>query len=309
MMMDVPLASIIIPTFNCAPLLPRALESVLAQSLGPVEVIVVDDGSTDDTPAVLARYAGRVLPIRQGNAGLSAARNRGLQRARGALVGFLDADDAYHPEKLARQAAALAARPECGWAYSDCWIEEQGVGERPVLASGRYGYGRRQALEGWLFEALLPGNFIPVHTLLVRRPCLDAAGPFDERLTRMEDFDLLLRLAARTPAVYLPEPLATYYLQPGSLSRDRARMDRDKYEVLDKVARLFPERIPRLGRTGRRAIADMHNWFAYRHLEAGNWADGVARLRASLRLCPAQGRAAWSLLHALARAGRRRRAA
>jgi glycosyltransferase involved in cell wall biosynthesis len=308
-MMDAPLASIIIPTFNCASLLPRALESALAQSLGPVEVIVVDDGSTDDTAAVLGRYAGRVEAIRQANAGPSAARNRGLAAARGAFLGFLDGDDTYHPDKLARQVAALAARPECGWVYSDCWLEEEGSGGPRLLASERYAYARRSALEGWLFEALIPGNFIPVNTLLVRRPCLEAAGAFDGRLWGAEDFDLLLRLAALAPAAYLPEPLATYYLRPRSLSRDRTRMDRDKYEVLDKAARQFPERIPRLGRTARRAIADMHNWFAYRHLEAGEWADGAARLRASLRLCPAQGRAAWSLLRALAHPRRRRRAA
>ena len=308
-MMDAPLASIIIPTFNCASLLPRALESVFAQSLGPVQVIVVDDGSTDDTAAILGRYAGRVEAIRQANAGPSAARNRGLAAARGSFVGFLDGDDTYHPDKLARQVTALAARPECGWVYSDCWLEEEGPSGSRLLASERYAYARRSALEGWLFEALIPGNFIPVHTLLVRRSCLDAAGPFDERFWGVEDFDLLLRLAALAPAAYLPDPLATYYLRPNTLSRDRARVDRDKYLILDKVARLYPERIPRLGRLARRAIADMHNWFAYRHLEAGKWAEGAARLRASLRLCPAQGRAVWSLLRVLAHARRRRRAA
>ncbi|HEY7676232.1 MAG TPA: glycosyltransferase, partial [Candidatus Methylomirabilis sp.] len=239
----------------------------------------------------------------------SAARNRGLAAARGAFLGFLDGDDTYHPEKVARQVAALTARPECGWVYSDCWLEEEGPQASRLLASERYAYARRSVLQGWLFEALIPGNFIPVNTLLVRRPCLDAAGPFDGRLWGAEDFDLVLRLAALAPAVYLAEPLATYYLRPGSLSRDRARMDRDKYAVLDKVARLYPERVPQLGRTARRAIADMHNWFAYRHLVAGEWAGAAARLRASLRLCPAQGRAAWSLFRLLAHPRRRRRAA
>ena len=306
--MDAPLASIIIPTYNCAALLPRALESALTQSIGPVEVIVVDDGSTDDTPAVLAGYADRVVPIRQANAGPSAARNQGLAAARGAFVGFLDGDDAIHPEKLSCQVAALAARPQCGWVYSDCWIEDTESGLR-VRASERFNYGGRLALEGWLFEALLPGNFIPVHTLLVRRATLEAAGCFDERLRGVEDFDLILRLAALAPAGYVPEPLATYYVRPGSLSSDRTRMDRDKYLVLDKVARLYSNQIPRLGRAARGAVADMHNWFAYRHLNRGEWREAATRLRASLRLCPVQGRAAWSCLRALACVGLGRGAA
>jgi len=84
-------------------------------------------------------------------------------------------------------------------------------------------------------------------------------------------------------------------------------VDRDKYLILDKVAGLYPERMPRLGRAARRAVADMHNWFAYRHLEAGEWAQGAARLRASLRLRPVQGRAAWAYLRCLAHAAHRRR--
>jgi hypothetical protein len=144
---------------------------------------------------------------------------------------------------------------------------------------------------------------------LVRGDILRAAGPFDERLWGVEDFDLILRLAALAPAAYVPEPLATYYLRPGSLSGDRTRMDRDKYLVLDKVARLYSNQIPRLGRAARGAVADMHNWFAYQHLNRGEWREAAARLRSSLRLCPVQGRAAWSWLHALARVSLERRAA
>ena len=302
-------ASIIVPTYNYGRYLPRALDSLLAQRWAELQIIVVDDGSTDNTWEVLKRYTPRVLAIRQVNAGVSVARNRGIAEARSPYIGFLDPDDLYHPEKVCRQVATLESRPECGWTHCDAIFLDEATG-RSCRFSEQYRYNARLALEGpRLFEALIPSNFISPVSLMIRRSCLDQAGYFDERFAGIEDFDLVLRLAAAAPAAYSPEVLATYVSHPGSLSGDRARVDRDKYLILDKIASRYPDRIRRHGRAARRAVADMHNWFAYQHLAAGDWADAVARLRASLRLCPAQGRAAWSLLRALANAGRQRRAA
>ena len=151
--------SLVIATYNHARFLGEALDSAVAQTLEGVEVVVVDDGSTDDTEAVLARYGGRLRVIRQPNRGLAAARNTGLAAARGTYVSFLDADDVLMPTKLAEQAAILDRAPTVGWTYCDVLIETTATGAE-MRASERFGYGVRM-LEGWLFPELIHGNFIP----------------------------------------------------------------------------------------------------------------------------------------------------
>jgi len=182
------LVSIIVPCHNGARFLAEALDSALAQTHPATEVIVVDDGSVDDTPAVLTRYAGRVRLLRQSrNRGPSAARNVGLRVARGEYVAFLDADDRFLPDKIARQAAVLDARPDVGLVYSGWrFIDEQG---RMLPGEGR------PRGEGDLLPALLLGN--PIHPLaaVVRRALVDEVGGFDETLRGCEDWDLFLRLS------------------------------------------------------------------------------------------------------------------
>ncbi|MBI4636038.1 MAG: glycosyltransferase [Candidatus Rokubacteria bacterium] len=295
-----PLASLIIPTFNRAKLVAEALESALAQTLAPLEVIVVDDGSTDDTPSVLARYAARVHCLRQPNRGQSAARNAGLATARAPYVAFLDDDDLLHPEKLARQFDVLERDRGIGWTYCDVRIENALTGET-VDASERFAYHRRR-LDGWLFPELVGGNFIPPLAVLARRSALEAAGPFDEHLTPLEDWDLWLRLSLVAPARYVPAVQATYRLHGGSMSRDRALMDMRRFQVLDKLRRVHPEALARLGWRGRRIIADVHNWFGYQAYARGDWSEARARLVASLRTFPAQRRAPMVLASSLVRA-------
>ena len=195
-----------IATFNHGRFLPDALESAVAQTLQGVEIIVVDDGSTDDTSAVLARYAGKVRIVRQPNRGLAAARNTGLATARGRYVSFLDADDVLMPTKLAEQQALLERAPTVGWTYCDVLIETVATGGQ-MRASERFGYGARM-LDGWLFPELIRGNFIPAIAPLVRRTVLDAVGGFDERLTALEDWDLWLRMSLIAEARIWP-PVAT----------------------------------------------------------------------------------------------------
>ena len=280
--------SLVIATYNHGRYLAGALESALAQTR-PTEIIVVDDGSTDETPAVLERFASRVRVHRQDNRGLSAARNAGLALATGAYIAFLDADDVLAPTKLDKQAAVLDAEPEAGWSYCDVRIEDEVTGERR-LASERFGYAERR-LDGWLFSELVRGNFIPVMAPLVRREALAAAGTFDASLSPMEDWDLWLRLSLLARARYVAEPLATYLVRPGGMSRDRARMERCRFLVIDKLARTRPDALRELGAPGRRIVADMHNWFAAEAGARGDWREARRRLAASVRIVPWQGRA------------------
>ena len=280
--------SLVIATYNHGRYLPDALESALGQTR-PAEVIVVDDGSTDDTPAVLGRFAGRVRVHRQPNRGLSAARNAGLDLASGAYVSFLDADDVVAPTKLASQAAVLDADSRLGWTYCDVRIDDEATGKR-TLVSERFRYQDRR-LDGWLFPELVRGNFIPAISPLIRRPALAAAGGFDPSLPALEDWDLWLRLSLVAPARYVAEPLATYRMRASGMSRDRARMDRSRFLVLDKLARTRPDALRGLGVAGRRIVADTHNWFAAEASARGDWREARRRLAASVRTVPWQGRA------------------
>jgi glycosyltransferase involved in cell wall biosynthesis len=296
-------ASLIIPTFNHARFLGAAIDSALAQTLGAVDVIVVDDGSTDDTPAVLARYAGRVRILRQPNRGLSSARNAGLAAARGTFVAFLDADDVMAPTKLAAQLEVLERSPAIGWTYCDVLMETVATGAT-AKASERFGYAAR-ALDGWLFPELIHGNFIPAIAPLVRRTALETAGGFDERLTALEDWDMWLRLSLIAEARYTPAVLVTYRIRPGGMSEDRARMDKSRFQVLDKINRTRPVALESLGNVGRRIIADTHNWLGKEAYASRDWREARRRFAASVLTVPWQREAPWLLGKSLVRDGAR----
>lgn len=176
--MTEPWVSVLIPVFNGARFIAAALESVAAQTLAPCETIVVDDGSTDGSGEVAARFPF-VRVIRQENRGAGAARNRAVAEARGDHFAFLDADDLWKPEKLARQMAALEAQPEAGWVICrQEYLLDEGV-PRP----------------GWVHQAELAAHvvsWVPSATV-VRRECFERAGNYDETLRYGEDLEWLAR--------------------------------------------------------------------------------------------------------------------
>jgi glycosyltransferase involved in cell wall biosynthesis len=300
----VPKVSIIIPTYNAAAFLPRAVESVLTQTYPRVQVVVVDDGSTDETPHLLKRFGSPVLCRRQTNRGPAAARNFGLSVAEGEYIGFLDADDWLLPRTLLRHVRVLEARPEYGWVYGDVQYVDE-AGNHIDLASQRFRYRQRRRLEGFLFPSLIHGNFIPIHAPFFRRRCLEGAGPFDEdpELIGIEDWDLLLRLSLIAPAAYLPEICAVCMVRPGSLSSDLNRMVQRRYVLLDRFQGSHRQRILDLGVPGRRLLADTQNWFGYAAYGRRDWSEATRRLAASVRAWPWQRRAPWLLILSLLRSG------
>lgn len=199
------LTSIIIPAYQHAAYLADAIDSALAQT-ARVEVIVVDDGSTDETLAVLARYAGKLKVHRLPHGGPSVARNRGLDSACGEFVCFLDADDVIAADKVEKQIAALT--PEVGWILCDVKIEDEGKGGSQ-LASARYDYAGK-ALGGWIGKHLEAGNFIPIHSPLVRASTLEGIRFAETVDGEPEDWRFWQRVAAVARCRYLPEILATY---------------------------------------------------------------------------------------------------
>ena len=192
--------SVIIPTYNLAALLPGAVESVRAQAWPGLEIIVVDDGSEDDTAGVLEALAvgGDLRWFRQENAGAAAARNRGIEEARGQWVAFLDADDFWLPGKLAAQFEALAASPDAAFSYTDVKVRHEDGREGELV---RGDAGRPLLLQ------LLAGNLFATPTVLVRRDCFREVGLFDASLRTGEDWDMWLRLAAHFEHAPVARPL------------------------------------------------------------------------------------------------------
>jgi glycosyltransferase involved in cell wall biosynthesis len=221
--------SAIVPAFNYGRYLSAAIDSALAQTYPLLELVVVDDGSTDETAAVLASYGERVRVLRQDNRGPAAARNAGIAAARGELLAFLDADDGWHPRKLELQVERLAAEPAPGLVH--CGMERiDGSGRTLGVATG----GR----EGWIADTILrleEGVIGPPSTWLVPRRIVEETGGFDERLLSSEDWDLAYRIARRHPFGYVPLPLTRYREHGGGVHHDVPRLESSWMLALDKA--------------------------------------------------------------------------
>ncbi len=234
-----PRVSVIIPTYNSARFITATLDSVLAQSYRDFEIIVVDDGSTDNTRNVIQPYLDRITYIYQQNSERSAARNNGMTHASGDYIAFLDSDDLWASEKLKRQVAVLDAHPEVALVYCQAqYIDEIG---KLTFFCGNWIDGPKadDLVIADYFEALLGGNVISGggSTPIVRHWMLNRVGPFDETLTNGEDWDVWLRLSRLGPFAYLPEPLTSYrvYGLKKLLTRQSAPRDVEQnIRVIDK---------------------------------------------------------------------------
>ncbi len=191
--------SVIIPTHNRADVLGRAIASVLAQTLSDLELIVVDDGSTDRTPEVLAGFDDpRLTGMHQENKGVSAARNRGIAASRGRFIALLDSDDTWMPDKLEKQVRFMAESGMEICQTDEIWIRN-GVRVNP-----RFKHAKPA---GWFLERSLELCLVSPSCVMFSRKLWDELGPFDERLPACEDYSLWLRVGVRYPVGLVPEPL------------------------------------------------------------------------------------------------------
>ncbi len=269
------LVSVVIPCHNCAQYVSEAIESVLGQSYQHREIIVVDDGSTDRTPEVLAGYADRVRVVRQARAGEAEARNAGLRVARGKHIGFLDADDLWLPEKLERQVALLETRPDCAWVYTDCCRFDEG-GRAP---RSHFQSAAARPPEGHILADFVKWHPPLVITVLARAECVAQVGWFDRTLPVAPDTDFLLRLAAGFPAGCVDEVLALYRQHAAQITRAEAPGRTPLYwrctwQVYSRFLRRPPAYVPREARESvapvlRRIAADMACRLAEDHLQHG----------------------------------------
>ncbi len=220
--------SVIIPSYNRRELLKRALISVYAQSLLPAEVLVIDDGSTDGTEAMLRLEFPQVTYYYQQNLGVSAARNQGIQQATGDWLAFLDSDDEWLTEKLFSQQAALASNPGC----KICHTEENWI-RNGIQVDVPKKYAKTG---GWIFTDCLPLCAISPSTVLIHRSVFVAVGLFDAQLPACEDYDLWLRISANYPVLLVAQPqINKHGGHQDQLSQVYWGMDRFRISALQKI--------------------------------------------------------------------------
>jgi glycosyltransferase involved in cell wall biosynthesis len=255
-----PCVSVIIPVYNSAHFIGAAIDSVNAQTFQDFEILVVDDGSTDDLIGALEVYKGSIQVMHQENAGPSSARNRGINAARGEFIAFLDADDLWAPEKLELQVKCLNENPDSAACFTECvYFNENGTTNADLW--------RRVPTSDKMFEALLTERFVHMSSLMVRRQALNEVGVFDEGLIGCEDYNLYLRIARYFSFQFLPQPLFQSRSHSGKLSNNLAQMSHDEIVNFNKIDAMFPElKLPR-----GRVLAQIWFRFGQYYFDAGDF--------------------------------------
>lgn len=274
-----PLVSVVIPAHNYAHYVGGAIESVLGQRYRPVEIVVVDDGSTDDTTRVLAGFGERIRVARMEGRGVSEARNHGSALASGELILFLDADDLLLPGALEALVEAFRAHRGIDAAYGS-WY-------RMDVRTGRCALVRSWIAPGHLLPRLLRGNVVVTPSaMLLRRRAVIEVGGFDPALSFAADWDLWLRLALREHRFgSVPGPVAIYRVHAGSMTRSLARAAADVWQVLDKIF-ADPVLPPSLQAEKNRAYAGMGVYLGKLYLERDDEAGALVQLREALQYDP-----------------------
>jgi glycosyltransferase involved in cell wall biosynthesis len=269
-----PLVSVIIPTYNREKIITRAIDSVFAQTYQDFEIIVLDDGSQDNTKAVVEGYGTKVHYFYQNNKGIAGARNAGMHQAAGEYIAFLDSDDYWLPGKLERQMALFSEHPEYGMAACQCGS---------VQIDGTYREKNRPGKSGWILYDLFNKNFIRTSSAVITRTCLEKVGGFDEALREGEEYDYWLRIAAEFAVGFINEPLTVYVDNTDGMSTDSLTGRLHRLKVLEK--NYLKKKIPL--HMYRRRIADTCHYIGRHYIEKGNRPEGLAYLKKAQKLHPA----------------------
>lgn len=207
-----PVVTIVIPTYNQQRYLAEAVQSALAQTYLDREVLVIDDGSTDRTPAILDQFGSAIRWVRKENGGTASALNLGIREARGTWVAWLSSDDAFLPDKLERQMALVSQQPHCDVVYTDWYVVDADGAVTSHLHSPTFPTRKK------LIAGLVRGCVINGSTTLVRRSAYERVGLFDESLVQAHDWDMWLRLARDYAFGHVPQPLLRYRWHGENLS-------------------------------------------------------------------------------------------
>ncbi|MBN2396109.1 MAG: glycosyltransferase [Candidatus Atribacteria bacterium] len=229
--------SIIIPTYNCSLFLPEAIDSVLEQTFQDYEIIVIDDGSTDETEVVISRYGSNIVYIKQENLGPSAARNRGLNIAIGEYIVFLDADDILLPAKLEMQVSFLDHNQDVDVVYSDGYYNDcfgAGGSEQKLFSQiGLLSTGLGAPIES--LKILAIRNAFPIHAAMTRKAILWEVKGFDEDLPALEDWDLWFRIAEAHKYAFLDAVLVIYRAIPTGITANFHRQKLASSQLRKKI--------------------------------------------------------------------------
>jgi glycosyltransferase involved in cell wall biosynthesis len=267
--------SVVIPTYNYAHYLREAVDSVLSQTYPAVELIVVNDGSTDNTREILDSYGDRILAVHQENQGLSAARNTGIRKASHDFVAFLDADDVWEPDKLACQMARFAdLPPEYGLVACDRGVIYRDGQRHPEEIAFR----KTKQTDGEItaVDLLTRSRFSP-SSVVARRACFDNCGLFDTSLRSTEDRDMWIRIAERWRLFWDSRVLCFIRKHGENMSANAPRMKRNMLKVLHAARVRNRDRI-RTPLFWRRVFAFLHFQVAWMHYESGHRGKAISEL-------------------------------
>lgn len=232
------MVSVIMPAFNTEKYISQAIESVLDQTYQDVELIIVNDGSTDMTEKVIQKYLNRISYIFQTNKGIAAARNIGIRASRGEYIAFLDSDDIWLPEKLKLQVNYLSTHLDTDLVYADYATFDNGG-----ILEENFAFARQVPRPiGYIFQELLLKCLIFTSTVMLKRKVLEKTGLFDERFLIGEDYDLWLRISAEHKIGYITEVVSKYRRHPSSITaRDLSTNKPWEIKVIEKALKMFPE--------------------------------------------------------------------
>jgi glycosyltransferase involved in cell wall biosynthesis len=279
-----PKVSVIIPTYNSARYLPDAIESIFSQTFQDFEIIVVDDGSIDNTKGILSdylnKYPDKIKYLYKENGGCASARNYGLKKAKGMYINFLDSDDVFLPCKLEVQTKLLYEHPEVGFVYSNS-IHFNEKDKREYLFEAV-----KPDKEVYLAEKLFTDLRLDIATALFRKECFEVAGNFDEEMRWNEDTEILLRIAINFKAYFFPEPTSKYRIHPDGKSRDWENLMKGVLYSSEKVLKSYPDFAAKLGSKGPKIIAGLKYQIAKTCIKKGKYNEARIYLESSLKIFP-----------------------
>lgn len=286
-MPDEPLVSVVTPTFNRADFIEEAVNSVLAQTYANYELLIVDDGSTDDTRKLLepALADPRIQYFHQENQGQSIARNHALSKARGELVCFLDSDNYWPTEKLRAQVELFKQKPEYDVIYGDVVIVDEKGQEVTRQNMKRY--------SGNIAKYMVRDNCVSMNTAMVRRRCFDELGGMSNTRRVADDYELWLKFSAIYRFLYIPEFLAYYRVMEDQISSDKTRRLASNWQIISDFRREFPEAMTE--KEFDSGFAAFHRRKARYLASQGAKIEAVSEIGRALRLRPLE-RKSWKSL-------------
>lgn len=258
-----PEVSVIIPTYNCAEYIAKAISSVLMQTYSDIEIIVVDDGSTDHTAETINRIqSDKVRYFYKENGGPGSARNYALKEAKGNIITFLDADDYFHPDNIATKVNILKDNQNVHWLFSDIYFVST-EGAKICLGSEYFSsaYAAEPFKEKKIFEALLAeGNFISTATIMMRRRCFDDIGLFDESQLLHQDYLQWLYLShSFSNYIYIDTPLAYMTRRTSSWGNIGKKSLEERLKLYAKIEKRFYKELYPIRHSWKKRVADVYN--------------------------------------------------